>query len=98
MLRNNLLALIFAGAMAVSSANAADLIVKVAPPRIVVEKRAPRPGRDYVWQAGYHRWDGNLYVWETGRWEKAPRAHARWIAPRWQHRRDGWLFIEGHWA
>ena len=47
---------------------------------------------------GYHRWDGNHYVWEKGRWDKPPREHTRWIAPRWIHRRGGYVFVEGHWS
>jgi hypothetical protein len=26
-----------------------------------------------------------------------PREHAVWIAPRWQHRHDGYVFVEGRW-
>jgi len=98
MFRNKLLALIFAGAMAATSSYAADIVVKIAPPRIRVEKRGRAPGPGYAWQPGYHRWDGNGYVWEPGRWERVPRAHARWIAPRWEHRKNGWVFIEGRWG
>jgi hypothetical protein len=43
-----LIGLVFAGAM-VFSAAAADVIVRVAPPRVVVERRGPPPSRTHVW-------------------------------------------------
>jgi len=76
---------------------AAEVVVRVAPPRAVIEHRSARPGRDYVWINGYHRWDGNRHVWVEGRWERPPHARARWVQHRWVHRRDGWVFVEGHW-
>jgi hypothetical protein len=96
MLFKRLLGLIFAGAM-VFSAAAADIFVRIAPPRLVIEKREHRPGRDYVWVQGYHTWDGSRYVWVPGRWEQPPRGHAHWVAHHWVHQRGGWVLVEGHW-
>jgi hypothetical protein len=90
---NTLLALV----LGIGAAQAADVVVRVAPPRAVVEHRDVRPSRNHVWIAGYHRWDGNAYVWEKGRWEVPPKPHAKWVAPRWNHRKDGYVFAEGHW-
>lgn len=96
-MRKKLVGLIFAGVLSAGSVMAADVVVRLAPPRVVVEKRGPRPGPDHVWVNGYHRWDGNAYHWEGGRWERPPRAHARWEQHRWVHRKDGYVFVEGHW-
>jgi len=85
-----LIGLIFAGALAFS-ATAAEIVVAIAPPHALVERRSPRPSRDHVWVSGYHRWDGNAYVWTSGRWEQPPRRHAHWVAHRWRHHRDGWV-------
>ena len=90
-------AVLFALALGVGTVQAAEIVVKVAPPKVLVEKRGPAPSRDHVWISGYHRWDGDHYVWEKGRWEVPPRPHAKWIAPRWIHRRDGYVFSEGRW-
>lgn len=98
MFGQKIIPLIFFGAMAVGSGYAAEIVVKERPPKVIVEKRGRAPGKDYVWIPGYHRWDGNRYAWEKGRWDRAPRPRARWIAPRWEHRRDGYVFIEGHWS
>ena len=75
----------------------AEVVVRVRPPAAIVETRPVRPGPNYVWIGGFHRWDGHAYVWEPGRWEVPPRAHARWVAHRWVHRGGGWVLVEGHW-
>ena len=55
------------------------------------------PGPGYVWQGGYHRWDGNAYAWNAGRWAAPPRPGARWVAHRWVRRHGGYVFVEGRW-
>jgi hypothetical protein len=94
--RKLFLSSLFALAVGVGAAQA-QIVVKIRPPRARVEHRGARPGRQHVWIPGYNRWDGRAYVWESGRWEAPPRPRAVWVAPRWQHRRDGWVMIEGHW-
>jgi WXXGXW repeat (2 copies) len=74
-----------------------DVVVKIAPPHAVVEKRPASPGEGYVWTNGYHRWDGNAYVWTAGEWRRPPHEHAVWVDHRWEHRKDGYVFVEGHW-
>ena len=96
MVLKRLIGLVFAGAMAFSAA-AADIVVRIAPPRAVIERRTPPPSRNHVWVSGYHRWDGNSYAWTPGRWEQRPRPRAHWVAHRWTHQRGGWVFVEGHW-
>jgi hypothetical protein len=83
--------------LGLGSMRAAEVVVRVGPPRAIVERRPVRPGPRYVWIAGFHRWDGRAYVWEPGRWELPPRERAVWVAPRWEHRHDGYAFREGHW-
>ncbi len=96
-MRNKLIGLIFAGMLSASSGLAAEVFVSIAPPRVVVESRGRAPERDYVWINGYHRWDGNAYHWEHGRWERPPRQHAHWEQHRWVHRHGGYVFVQGHW-
>jgi WXXGXW repeat (2 copies) len=97
MLRRGLMAIVFAGALAVSSAFAAEVVVRVAPPRPIVETRVAAPGPGYIWVGGYHSWNGNAYVWVPGRWDRPPRPHARWVAHRWVKRHGGYVLVEGHW-
>src|SRR5579872_2486424 len=90
------LGVVFAGVLA-TSAMAADVVIRVGPPRPLVERRVVAPGPGYVWIGGYHRWDGNAYVWVPGRWELPPRPRARWVEHRYVRRGGGWVFVEGHW-
>jgi len=87
----------FAGMALCISVAQAEVVVKIAPPKLQVEHRPAAPSRDHVWIGGYHRWDGKAYAWEPGRWEAPPRPHAVWVAPRWEHRHDGYVFVEGRW-
>jgi hypothetical protein len=75
----------------------AEIVVKVAPPARIVETRPVAPGPGYVWVGGYHRWDGHAYVWTPGEWRRPPHEHAHWVDHRWVHRKDGYVFVEGHW-
>src|SRR5215831_14517621 len=82
MLRNILLTGIFAGAL-LAPLSAADVVVRIAPPRPLVERRVPPPGPGYVWTRGYHRWDGRAYVWTPGAWVMPPRRRAHWVPAHW---------------
>lgn len=77
----------------------AQLVVRVGPPPRVVERRPPPPfdHRDWAWHAGYHRWDGNRYIWVPGSYVAPPRPHAIWVEGRWVRRGGGWYWREGHW-
>jgi hypothetical protein len=79
------------------AASYAQIIVRVAPPAPIVERRPPPPDRGYVWIDGYHRWEGGAYVWTPGRWDRPPHPGQRWVAHRWEHRGDHWELREGHW-
>ena len=97
MVRKKLLGSLFAGLLLVGSLSAAEVIIRVAPPRPLVEQRVVSPCRGYVWIGGYHRWEGRSYVGVPGRWELPPRPHARWVAHTYVRRGDGWAYREGHW-
>ena len=92
-----ILSAVLGTAFCIGSINAADIVVKLKPPALKVEKRPAAPGEGYVWVGGYHRWDGNAYVWTPGEWQRPPHEHAVWVAPRWEHRNGGYVFVEGRW-
>jgi len=96
MVRKGLIVSIVAGLLAVN-AFSADVYVRVAPPRPVIERRGPPPSRHHLWASGYHRWDGRTYVWMPGHWVERPRPRAHWVPAHWVHRPGGWLLVEGHW-
>ena len=93
---NRLIGFVFAGALAFSAA-AADVVVKIRPPHAVADRRGPAPSRNHVWVSGYHRREGDAYVWTPGRWEQPPQPHRRWVAHHWVHEKRGWVLVEGHW-
>lgn len=74
-----------------------QVIVRVAPPRVVVERPLPPPGSRYVWTPGYYRWAKTRYVRVPGRYVLPPRPGVVWVAPRWVARNGTWLFIAGYW-
>src|SRR5262245_47738547 len=75
----------------------AHVYVSSRPPAPVYEVRGVPPGPGYVWVDGYHRWSGRGYVWEPGRWERAPRGRAAWVPGHWVQDRHGWYYVQGHW-
>jgi opacity protein-like surface antigen len=90
------LAVLLAFALA-PAASMAQVIVRIGPPHNVYERRGPRPDRGAVWVNGYHRYDNGHYAWTQGRWDHPPRARQHWVRNRWEHRRGGWVMIDGHW-
>ena len=92
-----LVSLSAATAAPVTAAPQVRAYIQVGPPRAVIERRAVAPGPGYVWIDGYHRHDGRAYVWVPGRWERPPRAHAKWSKGHWQHTRQGWYYVDGRW-
>ena len=96
MVLKRLIGLVFAGAL-VFSAAAADIVVRIGPPRNVRESRMRAPSRNHVWVSGYQRWNGNAYAWSPGRWEQPPRPRGRWVAHHWVRQRGGWVLVDGHW-
>ncbi|MDQ2926122.1 MAG: hypothetical protein M3R43_11280 [Acidobacteriota bacterium] len=77
----------------------AQIIVRVRPPERIVEEVPAPPSEhpNYVWHPGYHKWDGNAYVWVPGSYVAAPREHDVWIEGKWVADGDGWVWHEGHW-
>jgi hypothetical protein len=89
------------GACAVTPVERDVAVIQVAPPpprREVIPVLPPDRAKREHWQPGHWRWDGRDYVWVEGRYAVRPRAEAVWIAPRWDRRGSGWVFVEGRWA
>jgi hypothetical protein len=77
----------------------AEIIVEAPPappPPIVEAPPPPPPSTEFVWAAGYHRWDGHRYVWAPGHYERRPRVGARWVPARWEVRGRGKVWVEAH--
>jgi hypothetical protein len=50
-----------------------------------------------VWVTGYYGWEGRAYVWHRGHYERRPHVNARWVAPHWEARGRGKVWISGRW-
>lgn len=74
-----------------------EIVVEDAPPPPPHEVIGASPGRGYVWVGGYWGWLGGHREWIPGRWERPPRRHAVWVAPRWEHRGHGYAYVHGYW-
>lgn len=83
--------------LAVGMSAGAQVVVRIAPPAAIVETPGPAPHEGWVYQRGYHRWDGEHYVWVPGTWVEPPHEHARWVEGHWAHRDGGYVWVEGHW-
>jgi hypothetical protein len=80
-----------------SAAAEAQVAIRVGPPAPIVERYGPPPRPGYVWQSGYHRWNGRRYVWTTGHWGRPPRPGATWVPGAYDHRGDAYYFHRGYW-
>ena len=79
-----------------TSAHAATVYVKVAPPPMPAEV-APPARRGYVWAPGYWNWRGQRHVWVKGAWMRARNGYAYHV-PTWQERDGRWFQQRGRWA
>jgi hypothetical protein len=73
------------------------VVVREAPPAVIVEQRPSPPSRGHVWIDGYWHWNGHQYVWERGHWAAPPRERAVWVAPRYERHEDGYWYVPGRW-
>lgn len=77
----------------------AQIAIRIGPPasrREVIPPR-PREHRDWVWQRGYNRWDGQRYAWVPGTYAAPPRRGARWVPGHYRHTPRGYFWVEGRW-
>lgn len=74
-----------------------QVVVAEPPPPPVQEVLVASPGPGYIWVAGYWGWENGRRQWFRGHWELPPRGYHAWIAPRWEHRRHGYVYIRGYW-
>jgi len=83
--------------LAASMAAGAQVVIRLGPPAPIHEEMGPPPHEGWVYQPGYHRYDGEHYVWVGGTWVEPPHPHAQWVAGHWSHRGEGYVWVDGHW-
>jgi len=96
-MKKQILAAVSGILLATSLSAGAQVVVRIGPPRPLVEHPGPVPHPGWAWRAGYHRWDGGRYVWVPGEYVEPPHPRAHWVNGHWAHRGGGWVWIEGHW-
>ncbi len=78
-------------------ASQAQVAIRIGPPPPIVEHYGPPPRPGWIWQGGYHRWDGQRYVWTPGHWGQPPRPGAIWVRDRYYRRGGGYYYRHGYW-
>jgi len=74
------------------------IVVREAPPPPREEPPPPPPpSSSYSWVPGYWSVRDGRQEWVSGRYEMPPRTGATWVAPRWERRSDGYVFVDGYW-
>lgn len=73
------------------------IFLREAPPPLREETPPPPPSTEYRWIPGYWTARDGREEWVPGRYERPPRTTAVWVAPRWERRGEGYVFIEGYW-
>jgi hypothetical protein len=74
------------------------VIVREAPPPVLIERRPAPPSEAYVWIDGYWNWDNQRYSWQAGRYVVPPQADVAWVAPRYDRDAQGYRYTPGTWA
>jgi hypothetical protein len=64
-------------------------------PPVYVRPMAPSPA--YFWVDGDWVRHGNGYVYRKGYWVKPRPGRRNYVPGHWQPKRQGWVWIRGHW-
>jgi hypothetical protein len=73
------------------------IIVREAPPAVIVEQRPSQPSGGHIWIDGYWHWDGGQYAWQEGQWALPPHENFIWVAPRYERHEQGYRYTPGQW-
>jgi hypothetical protein len=73
------------------------IVARPAPPAPRVEVQPAAPDTRAVWDPGHWNWDGNQYVWISGRYIERPNVAMRWEPGRWMSENGSWVWMDGRW-
>lgn len=94
--RVNPLASMVVTGIAVAAVASAVSVQNPPPPTVEVGYYGyARPG--YVWVNGYHRWNGNAWVWQNGYYQPE-RSGYYWVQGSWEQRGDQYVWVDGYWS
>lgn len=68
-----------------------SVVIKLAPPPLLVYAQPQVPGDDYIWTPGYWTWsdEQGAYYWVPGTWVMAPYKGFLWTPGYWAFDRVG---------
>jgi len=74
-------------------------VAPVEPPPVEAEVIPAPPAPDLTWKPGHWAWnlDTHNYEWVKGSYVERPAHMVKFTPGRWEHRPDGWYWIDGHW-
>ena len=75
-----------------------ELIVKLAPPPIVVFDQPACPGDGYIWTPGYYQYGDYGYYWVPGQWVLPPSVGLLWTPGYWGYVSGKYAWHEGYWG
>jgi len=73
------------------------VVVREAPPAVIVEQRPAPPPGGYIWIDGYWHWDNRQYIWQAGNWALPPHENFIWVAPRYERHEQDYRYTPGQW-
>ncbi len=92
------LALVLATLLGTQAFAGIQLIVKIAPPPIVVFDQPPCPGDGYIWTPGYYQYGDYGYYWVPGQWVMPPSVGMLWTPGYWGLTSGRYVWHEGYWG
>jgi hypothetical protein len=76
----------------------AYIVLRQAPPPIIIEARPSAPSSAHLWIEGSWNWDNQRYVWLGGRYALPPQPDVVWVAARYESSSDGVRYTAGRWS
>jgi WXXGXW repeat (2 copies) len=74
------------------------VVVRTAPPPLMVYEQPFCPGPGYIWVPGYWAWGYSGYYWVPGVWEFAPRVGWMWTPGYWGWSDGAYFWHGGYWG
>lgn len=78
-------------------AKAAPTVLVDVPPPSGTWEATPPAADGWTWSAGYHKWDGERYVWAPGEWILTKPGHT-WRQRQWVEKDGKWMLTGGEWV
>ena len=70
------------------------------PPPVRIETIPPPPvsAVSLIWQPGHWDWNGQGYLWQSGRWVERAGHGTTWQDGYWSNASGVWTWVPAHWV